>query len=142
MINMLNKKKVLSVSIVGILSLILIVILQVYFDLSFGSECGAYNPPIAGCLSALLTYVFVIFIPILIFSLITYRLKEDTFLSWQKFTVIYLFIYLFIIIIAPWQHDPFFPIEKEIMVMIFCSIYTLISLILITYKSFSLRKNV
>ena len=138
---MLTKKRVLWGSLIGSLCTILIDVIQKYFDWSFGTDCEFYNPPFFDCASALLGFFFIIFIPILIFSLVTYRMKEGIFLLWKKFTFIYLFIYLFIVTIAPWGYDDFFPIAKEIMVMVFGSIYLLISLILIAYKYFALRKK-
>ena len=83
--------------------------------------------------------MFAIFIPIFISSLIVYRMKEETFLSWKKFTIIYLFIYSFLIIVNPWMPADYSPFAKNTAFMVLVPLYFFISFILITYKSIKLR---
>lgn len=139
MINTLTKKRVMWESLFG--SIVTILLLWRIDINTFVCQLGVVNPPVFSCAGVMIAYMLAISMPIFIFSLVTYYMKDDVFLLWRKFTIQYLVIYLLIIAIAPWQHDPFFPVEKELMVMVLGSIYSLVSIILITYKSFTLRKK-
>ena len=131
---MLNKKKLLYISGAGSIFSVVAIYL-------------AYRMPISACeyemglrcISTLAFLMFAIFIPALIFSIVTYKLKEETFLLWKNFTIIYLFIYLFLIIVNPWMHADYSPFEKNTVFMVLVPLYFLTSLILIIYKSIKLR---
>ena len=59
---------------------------------------------------------------------------------WKKFTLIYLFIYLFIVIITPWYiGDGFMNIQKGTVAIMLSALYFILSLILVLYKSWKLR---
>lgn len=74
---------------------------------------------------------------ILFFSLINFFLSKKVFYSWKKFTFYYILLYLIIILITPWYlGDGFFNIQKFHISYLGAIIYSIISLILITYKSF------
>lgn len=81
-------------------------------------------------------------LPILIFSVITFFLKDRIFYPWKKFTLIYLFTYLFIYLFMPldcrgWS----FLFCKEQIYIIFISLYSVLSLLLILIKSFKKEKE-
>ena len=137
MLNILTKKRVLQMSLLGIMSLILILLLRTYFNVpsNIGGRLGVYNPPLISRITQLSLYLLDISIPILLFSLATYRMKEEVFLSWRKFTVIYLFTYLFIVVIVPWTPAAFSPFSKGPNTLFMLSFYFLISLTLTSYKS-------
>jgi len=83
------------------------------------------------------TVLFFITPIILFFLAITVKMREDTFFLWRKFTLTYLLIYLFVIIITPWYFgDEFLHIGKGAIALILSCIYFVVSLILIIYKSF------
>jgi len=89
----------------------------------------------------LIGYVFAIFAPILISGMVVFGLREEIFISWRKFTFIYLFIYLFIIIVAPWGKADFISFHKEIIFMTLVPLYLATSLLLIIIKSYKLKKQ-
>ena len=80
-----------------------------------------------------------ILLPVLLFSLITYKMRDEVFLPWRKFSSIYLFIYLFTVLISPWRPADFSPFAKGVDSMRMLVLYTLISITLIAYKSYQLR---
>ena len=86
---------------------------------------------------AFATVLSMIFLVILFFSAILFFIKKElVFIAWKKFTIIYLFIYLFIVIITPWYAgDGFFSIQKDLIALFISVIYLIISLLLIIYKS-------
>jgi hypothetical protein len=132
---MLTKKNLLYISGVGT-----VIAITTLFFFSGGIPLGRCSYAFdMSCAKKLTALMLAIFIPIFIFSIVTYKLKEETFLSWKKFTLIYLFIYLFIIVINPWQPADFSPFEKKSAFMTLVPLYFLISLILIIYKSIKLR---
>ena len=133
---MLTKKNILRASFTVTLFLVLLVnILQ---DTSI-SICP-YEVTL-NCTILLFALELFIFMPIFFFSLITYKMRDEIFLSWRKFSFIYLFIYLFIVLISPWMHADFSPFEKKSNALFLVALYSAISLILIAYKSYQLRKK-
>ena len=143
MINMLNKKRVLLISLVGTIFSVSVFGLITLLDISFGGECdfGVYNPPIIPCTVGLSLYLLLFAVPVLIFSAVTLKMEEKVFLLWKKLTIIYLFIYLFIVAISPWIPSDFSPFSKKSNSFFLLCLYALISLILIAHKSFSSRKK-
>jgi hypothetical protein len=134
----MNKKNIL---LSGFLGTVIFCILK-YFDHGFWpQDCAYSNPPILDCGKEFIYYLSVVFTPLFFFSLATYRMKEGIFLSWKKFTLIYLFIYLFIVLVSPWIGGDYLTFEKELVSKFLTEIYFLISLILIVYKSIKLRKS-
>ena len=81
-------------------------------------------------------FIFGILVSILVSSLIIYFLRESIFNTWKKFTFIYLFLYLFILFIAPFTCDSYFPICKQTVFLFLIPLYFITSIILILYKSF------
>lgn len=81
-----------------------------------------------------ITYLLLIFVPIFVVSILILFLKESVFISWKKFTFIYLFIYLSLVIFSPLRCD-YIPICKETMFMFFVPTYLVISIFLIIFKS-------
>jgi len=131
---MLNKKNILLVSFIGVT----VALMSGY--LAYGtptSNCG--DEMTLRCWGVFVAISLAIFIPITIFGLAMYWLKEGVFLLWKNFTLIYLFIYLFLIIINPWLPADYSPFEKNTVFMVLVPLYFLISLILILYKSIKLR---
>ncbi len=77
-------------------------------------------------------------LPIFISCLFTW--KQDIFNSWKRFTSVYFLIYLFFIILVPWNWgDAYLPIYKGTVALGLTVLYSLISLILIIFKSIQLR---
>ncbi len=82
-----------------------------------------------------LIYILVFFIPVLIFTFINMFLKDQTFYSWKRITLIYLLIYSFGVIITPSHCDTYFRLCKETIFFFLIPLYIIISIILIVYKS-------
>jgi len=84
----------------------------------------------------LIAYAITIFIPIFVFSLLTYFFRVEVFNFWRRFTFVYLLLYLFVSILVPFQCDAYFPLCKKNTFLILIPLYMGVSLILIIYKSF------
>ena len=134
MLNKLTKKTVLLGSAAGTgLTLLLIVI---FFNTS--TSICPYKVTF-NCSILSLTLSLLITLPIFLFSLVTYKMREEVFLFWRKFSFIYLFIYLFIVLISPWRPADFSPFAKGVDSIRMLELYVLISSALIAYKSYQLR---
>ena len=131
MIDKLTKKRVLQASTIG--AAITSLLAYIFFNTS--TSICPYE------ITFDCTILSLISLPILLFSLITYNMRDEVFLSWKKFSFIYLFIYLFIVLISPWMHADFSPFEKKSNALFLVALYSAISLILIAYKSYQLRKK-
>jgi hypothetical protein len=84
---------------------------------------------------------FQIFIPVFLFSLITYKMNDEVFESWIKFAKWWVLGTLILVIIAP-AHDPsLLPVTKEIISLLSAGAFTLISLILVISKFFAERNK-
>lgn len=79
--------------------------------------------------------LFAIFIPIFIFTIIFTNLSEIKFTHWKKFTLVYLIVYLIIYFIVPTQGDGFVWFQRETISFFGSILYSIISLILVIYKS-------
>ena len=75
---------------------------------------------------------------VLFFSITTLFFKRSVFLSWVKITKYFLIISIIIILLTPTSTHglDFFPIIKETVTIMLISLYSIISLFLIIYKSF------
>ncbi len=112
-----------------------------YFNIPYNYICKP-NLYLESCGEILKFFKIILIISpaLLFFSIITLKTKEELFWKWRKFTFIYLCIYLFIATIFPWYiGDEFLNIQKAHVSIFMVMIYSIISLILIFYKS--LKKN-
>ena len=131
---MLSKKNVLIVSLIGTLGAVILAFLSYQTPTS---NCG--QDMSINCWMALITLLLVIFIPVLIFSLISYRMNDGIFHSWKNWTIFLLFLYWLLVILNPWLPADYSPFEKEAVAFFSLILYFLISLILIVHKSIKLR---
>jgi hypothetical protein len=95
-------------------------------------------------ISNLIVPFFVIFLPVLLFSAITYFLKEGVFKSWLKFTYWYFLIYVLVILLLSGMGGGGGYIVGDIFNSEFFAfnlswLYIIISLILVVDKAISLR---
>ncbi|MGB5018941.1 MAG: hypothetical protein WBO66_04385 [Candidatus Moraniibacteriota bacterium] len=71
------------------------------------------------------------FLPFFLFSLITYRMKEEVFQAWFRFARIFLPVVL--ILIAPsYSYNWMFPYDKGMAAIIFSALFSLASIGIIT----------
>ena len=81
--------------------------------------------------------IFWLTVPVFVFSIITFLVKRDTFQSWTKLTNYLFSISIVIILLTPTSTHglDFFPIVKETVTIFLAILYSIISLILIIFKS-------
>lgn len=79
--------------------------------------------------------LFLIFIPVFIFALISFSLNDSNFRSWKKFSFTYLLTYLIIYFLVPTSGDGFIWFQRETLSFYGSILYLVTSLILIIYKS-------
>ncbi len=109
----------------------------------FCSFLGYYDGHVYSCLdfiSPIETMLFPL-LPVFLFSLITYKMRDEVFQTWIKFTKWFIPLSMFLILITPTANGGYFvSLWDNQMTAIFTSfLYTLLSLILIIYKSIKLR---
>lgn len=82
--------------------------------------------------------VFWLVVPILIFSIITLMTKRSVFSIWAKMTNYFFISSVVIVLLTPTSTHglDFFPVVKETVTIALASSYSIISLILVLYKSF------
>jgi hypothetical protein len=82
----------------------------------------------------------VLFVPVFIFSFITYFLQEKTFLVWRKFTFWWIVVIFLIVFILPgYSRNSLIVNSKETFVWFSIGAYIFFSSVLIIYKSIKLR---
>jgi hypothetical protein len=123
------------------------VIFSVLFIISLYSIeikiCQPYDYSICSEYSNIFGEEILIFIPILILSLITYKMRDEIFGLWSKFTYIWLPLTLILVSIAPEYMNSWLPIyEKGFVSFIMSAIYLLASCVIIVVKYISLKKRV
>jgi hypothetical protein len=88
----------------------------------------------------LLGMFLLLFPPILIFSLITWRFDEKIFDSWIHFSSWWIPLSIFFVLIAPDnQGDWMFPHDKERISLLMAALFVIISVLVITYQTYKLR---
>ena len=132
-----SKRRVLLFNFIGVLFFSLILWMQETLNLFARAECGFDNPPILACFTTFVSYVLLFFIPVFTLNIVIYKLKDEVFLLWRKFT----FIYLFIVTVSPWRRDDFFPIEKSTTSLFFIFLYLVIASLIIIYSFFRTRNR-
>ncbi len=131
-LNWLTKKVILLISFIVTILLVIL-----FFDLPY-SFCKDYFSLVL-CryyrdFFNFLTILFFISPAILFSALISLKYKKG-FVLWRKFTFIYSFIYLFIIMITPWYvGDAFLYLNKGLIGLAFVVLYFLISIFLLVLK--------
>jgi hypothetical protein len=124
-----------GVFICSIISSLLFIIL--YFNVPYSFFCKDNRSLLyCGDFFRVLKILFMITPAILFLSIINFFVSDRIFLSWKKFTFIYLLIYLLIIIIAPATGGDFIKIVKGTLGIFLSIVYFIISLFLILHKSF------
>lgn len=132
--NWVTKKNILMVGFGGSLSFLVCI-----FSTNLGL-CDQYNGSCVRMLDSA-SEAFQIFIIVFLFSLVTYKLHNEIFESWVKFAKWWVLGTLILVLIAP-AHDPsLLPITKEIVSLFSTGAFTIISLILVATKFFTVRSQ-
>lgn len=133
--NMISKKVLTVISLIGSLS---------FITFLFAKElglCVLINSSCTETFDQIAENVFV-FIPLLIFSLITYKMREEVYQAWFRFVRWWIPISIILIFISPeYSHDWLYPIEKGSVAFLTSAIFGIVSLIIISAKYISLRRK-
>ena len=78
-------------------------------------------------------------LPLLLFSLISYKLQDEVFSTWVKFAKWWVLGTILLVLITPAQDSSLLPVTKEIVSLFSTGVFTLVSLIVIVAKSVSLK---
>lgn len=133
----MTKKKVFWISLVGV---------AVFFIAGYAIPllCGEYSYI---CQDRLETFFpsLLLFFPVFLFSLITYFVREEVFRAWLRFAYWWIPLSLVMIYLAAGNSGGGFGmpniLDQEFVALIFSGLFALISLILISIKSFLLRRK-
>lgn len=131
--NWFTKKRILIIS----LLCSAIFFIAAFVDINVPVDV-CYQGEFCGDISEVLRTFFLSFVSVLIFSSITFKLKESTFLSWRNFSLWVIPLLIFTTFLFPRNTHgmDFFPILRGTVSIVLSLIYSIISLILIFYKSF------
>ena len=91
-----------------------------------------------------ITPIFFLFLPLFILSLITYWMREEVFRAWLRFAYWWIPLTMVLVLMTRDSSGGFgIPsiVTRESVSMIFSALFLIISLILIAYKSFAIRKK-
>ncbi len=88
-----------------------------------------------------ISILFLIFIPALFISLITYKMHDKVFYAWRNFAFFWIPFSIIMTAITPDTSGFLQVIDKEFVAEILSALFVIISLILITYKHFTLKKG-
>jgi hypothetical protein len=111
-----------------------------FFLLVFSSEIGLCPKSIGTCSQNYDAHAtnFFLFLPILFFSLITYKMRDEVFRAWLHFAYWWVPLSMFLTLITPDSHGggfgPQISLGKEDTAFVFSALFAIISLILIIYK--------
>lgn len=89
---------------------------------------------------ASLEVLFLFFLPLFLLSLITYKMRKEIFEKFRSFAMWWIPLMIFLVLLAPQNDSSLIPIDKGRVSFGMSILFLLISLILITWKWFALRK--
>lgn len=131
----MNKNKLTLLSLAGTVFFLLGMIVSIFGLCSINSDFFCSRPH-----ESMYASFFLLFFPLFLFSLITYKIKESAYLAWYNFVKLWIPLSLLVIVITPrYSHDWIFPIDKGRVAIFVTSIFTITSITLIAYKSYKLR---
>ena len=93
------------------------------------------------------SYVGLVFIlkflfPVMLFlSLITYKMRDEIFRSWIKFSYVWIPLTIILTLLAPEYSPSLLPLTKGVISFYFSALFLLISIIIIISKSIFLRRK-
>ncbi len=128
------KKKTLCVSLIYPAFLALVLISDEFCRVSW---CEVEN-------NSPLGFLLVIFFPLLpafLFSLITYKMREEVFLAWRHFSSWWIPLSIFLVLITPEGNSVIMSWGKEIPLLGMSAIYILVSTVIILRVWLKLRKE-
>ena len=130
----MNKKTILIVS--GLITGILLVANWIgTFQLCGGRE---YGQCMDYSYSTMINFLPII--PLFLFSLITYKMRDEVYMAWLRFARVWIPVSMILIFLAPeYSSDWMYSIEKGPIAFFSSLLFVIIALTLIVWKRFSLR---
>ncbi len=138
---MISKKKTLAIFIGGF---VLQVILVLFAYSNLFESCYDNLPCREGFLSlvTIISPYTHLFIPLFIFSFVTYRMREEIYQAWFRFTRWWIPLSMLAIFIAPeYSNDWLYPIEKGGVALAVIVVFCTVSILIIGVKYASIRKK-
>lgn len=131
--NWFTKKKVFTISFFGAF----IFFISLFTDINIPVDV-CYQNKFCGNVSELLSIYFLIFVPTFFLSLVLFKFRDSTFISWRNFSIVVIPILLCITSFFPtFTHGmDFLPVTKGVVIFLLTILYSIFSLILIFYKYF------
>lgn len=143
----MTKKIVFWIS--GIITLLVIILNQIgtyklcgvgVSSTFFSSFFSLFNKSCVDPLANLII-IFIIFIPLFLLSLITYKMRNEIFRAWLKFAYVWIPLTLVLTILAPEYDQSLLPITKGVVSFLMSVLFLIISFLIILIKYFSLRQK-
>lgn len=82
-----------------------------------------------------------IFLPLFLFSLITYRMRDEVFEIWVRFALWWTGITIILVLLAPADDPSLLPITKSVIALTSTVAFTIISAILVFWKRSMLKEK-
>ncbi len=127
-------KSIIKKSIPSISLILIVLFLGFVFSRQIGL-CPSYS--YSYCANFFEAFAITLFpiIPLFIFSLITYKMKETVFQAWWKFSRVWIPLSMLAILIAPsYASNWMIPIEKGTVAFFSSAIYVVVSVSIIAYQ--------
>ena len=130
----ITNRNVLTVSLV--VSSLLLVVNYVGTYALCGGNAGT-------CVDVLynLVLLFEFFLPLFLLSLITYKLRDEIFRAWLIFAKWWVPLTIILVLLAPTTGYSLVPIDKGRVSLFMNALFLILSLLLIAYKSYQLRRE-
>ncbi len=87
------------------------------------------------CADDITLNLFLIFIPLFVLSLVSFKLRKDVFDVWKKITVVYLVLFFVLYFLSPTQGNGYIWFQREMVSFFGTIVFSLISIGFILYKS-------
>lgn len=109
--------------------------LLAYFSIDIGI-CLDY-PNSCNKNSELVAVYTMLFISMFLFSLLTFKLKQETYNAWRNFSFFYLLVFLILLSFIPMRTHglDYLPITKGLVSFLLSIIYSIVSLFIVIYHS-------
>jgi len=85
---------------------------------------------------------FLPFIPLFLFSLVTYKMRDEVYRAWLRFAYVWVPLSMVLIFLAPeYSTDWMYPVVKGTVASFTSLLFVIISLVIITWKSIAIRRT-
>lgn len=136
----MTKKRALILSSVGTLILLLLGIISSTNACYHNKLCFRFFD---SYITQTIAILLLLLSPLLLLSLLTYRMRDKIFRAWTAFAVWWVPLSMFAILIAPKEIEGSIDVPVKAPLAFFCAgILLIVSLIIIVWKHHSLRKQV